>query len=137
MNNKVTMFVRKISLYMANPRRFHNLIVPLLRQSRRRKYNKDKTTAMIENQCLFMEGLENVIKNYGSCRSFAIERRCPHPHKAIDFKTLRDNISSNICGMLLNSTQAASQSLAEKVVLLDFSVISLYASKYPTLRPVL
>ena len=68
MNNKDTTFVR------------NNLIVPLLRQSRRGKYNKDKTTAMIENQCLFMEGLENVIKKYGSCRSFAIERRCPRPH---------------------------------------------------------
>ena len=42
MNNKDTMFVQKISLYMANPRRFTNLIVPLLDQSRRRKYYKDK-----------------------------------------------------------------------------------------------
>ena len=61
MNGKGTTFVRKISLYMANPRRFTNLIVPLLRQNKRRKYFKDKTTAMIGNQCPFMEGLKNVI----------------------------------------------------------------------------
>ena len=97
----------KISLYMANPKRFTNLILPLLEQSRSRKYYKDNTTAMIKNQCLFMEGLENVIKNHGSCRSFAIESRSPHPHKAFDFKTLRHNIPCNICGILLNSTQAA------------------------------
>ena len=61
MNNKDTTFVRKITLYMTNPRKFTNL-VPLLRQSRRRKYYKDKTTAMIGNQCPFIEGLENFIK---------------------------------------------------------------------------
>ena len=75
-------------------------------------------------------------QNYGSCRSFAIESRSPHPHKAIDFKTLEDNISGNICGILVNLNKAASQSLAENVVLLVFSVISLYANKYQTLRPV-
>ena len=47
---------------MANPRKFTNPIVPLLRQSRRIKYYIDKTTPMFGNQCLFMEGLENVIK---------------------------------------------------------------------------
>ena len=73
-------------------------------------------------------------QNYGSCRSFSNESRSPHPHKAIDFKTLEENISGNICGILLNSTKAASQSLAEKVVILVFSVISRYANKYPTLR---
>ena len=62
MNNKGTPFVQKISLYMANPRRFTNLIVPLVRQCRRRKYYKDKTSAMIGNQCSFMKGLENFIK---------------------------------------------------------------------------
>ena len=62
MNKKDTTSVRKISLYMANPRRFTKLIVPLLRQSRRRKYYKDKITAMIKNQCPFLEGFENVIK---------------------------------------------------------------------------
>ena len=39
MKNKDTMFVRKISLLMANPKRFINLIVPLLRQSKRRRKN--------------------------------------------------------------------------------------------------
>ena len=57
MNNKGTTFVRKLSLSMANPKRFTNPIVPLLRQSRRRKYFKDKTTAMFGSQCPFMEGL--------------------------------------------------------------------------------
>ena len=76
-------------------------------------------------------------KNHGSCRSSAIESRSPHPHKAIDFKTVRDNIPGNICGILLNSSEAASQSLAEKAVLLVLSVFSLYANKCPTLRSLL
>ena len=50
-----------MSLYMENLKRFTNLIEHLLRQSKRRKYFKDKTTAMIRNQCPFMEGLGNVI----------------------------------------------------------------------------
>ena len=61
MNNKATTFVRKKSLYMANPKSFTNLTVPLLRHSKRRKYFNDKTTAMIGNQCPFMEGCKNVI----------------------------------------------------------------------------
>ena len=61
MNNKGTKFLRQIFLYMANPRIFTNPIVPLLSQSKRKKYFKDKSTAMIEYQCPFMEGLENVI----------------------------------------------------------------------------
>ena len=91
------MFVQKISLFKANPRRFTNLIVPLLRQSKRRKYFKDKTTAMIGKQCPIMEGLKMSKTSYGSCCSFGIESRSPHPHKSIDFQALRDNISSNIC----------------------------------------
>ena len=82
-------------------------------------------------------GWKRSFKKFGSCRSFAIESSSSHPHKAIDFQTLRDNISGNIFGTLLNSTQAAFHSLAEKVVLLVCSVISLYANKYSTLRPVL
>ena len=57
MNNKGTTFLQKLSFSMANPRKFTNLIVPLLRQSRRQKYFKDKTTAMFGIQCTFMEGL--------------------------------------------------------------------------------
>jgi hypothetical protein len=63
---------------MANTRRFTMLIAPLLGQSRRRKYVKDKTTAMIGNQCFS-----------GSCRSFAIKSSSPHPQKAIDLQALR------------------------------------------------
>ena len=76
-------------------------------------------------------------KNHGSCRSFAIESRSPYPQKAIDFQTLRDNIPGTICRILLNSTQAAYQGLAENVVFLVVSVISLNANKYLTLKPVL
>ena len=71
-----------------------------------------------------MYGYGGVGKNYGSCRSFAIKSRSPYPQKAIDFQTLRDNIPGNICRILLNSTQAAYQSLAENVVLLVPSVIT-------------
>ena len=46
---------------MANPRRFTDLIVPLLSQSKRRKYVKGKTTEMMGNKCLLMDWLENVI----------------------------------------------------------------------------
>ena len=46
---------------MANPRRFTDPIVPLLSQSKRRKYVKGKTTAMIGNKCPLMDWLENVI----------------------------------------------------------------------------
>ena len=53
-------------------------------------------------------------KSYGSCRSFAIESSSPQPHKAIKSQTLRDINSGNTCGILLNSTQASPQSLAEK-----------------------
>ena len=84
-----------------------------------------------------MHGYGGVGKDYGSCRSFAIESQSPYPKKAIDFQTLRDNILGNICRILLNSSQAAYQSLAENVVLLVFSVISLNANKYLTLKPVL
>ena len=38
MNNKDATFVWNISLLMANPKRFTNLIVPLKRQSKSRKY---------------------------------------------------------------------------------------------------
>ena len=42
MNSKSTSFVRKISFYMANPKRSTNFIVPLLRQGKRRNYFKEK-----------------------------------------------------------------------------------------------
>ena len=61
MNNKGTTFLGEISLYIAYPKRFTNRTVPLLRQSKRKKYFKDKTTAMIGNQSPFMEGLEHII----------------------------------------------------------------------------
>ena len=60
MKNKGTTFAQKY-LYMANPKWFTHLVVPLLRQSKTRQYVKDKTKVMIGNQCPFMEGLENVI----------------------------------------------------------------------------
>ena len=78
MNNKGTMFVQKISLYMANPRRFTNLIVPLYGQSRKKNI-KDKTIAMIRNQSLFMVGLENVIKNMNLAIHLQL-RAAPHIH---------------------------------------------------------
>ena len=54
MNNKGITCVQKISLLMANPGRLTKPIAPLLRQSRRREYFKDKTTAMMEsNFCLW------------------------------------------------------------------------------------
>ena len=81
---------------------------------------------MFGNQCQFMEGLENVIKSCGSCFLFAIESSYPNPHKAIDFQSMRDDISGNICVKFFHSTQATSQSLAEKVVILVCSVIGLY-----------
>ena len=48
---------------------------------------------MIRNQSPFMEGLENGIKNCGSCHSFAIESSSQQPH----ILTVRDNILGNIC----------------------------------------
>ena len=119
---------------MANPRIFTNLIVQLLKQRRRRKYYKDKNNGNVRKSMSIYGGVGKCHKkNYGFFRSFAIESSSPHPHKAIDFQTQSDNICGNICGILLNSTQALSQSLAEKVLVLVYSVISLYANKYPPL----
>ena len=46
MNKKGNMFVRKISFYIANPRKFTNLILPLSIQSKRRTYNVDNIAAV-------------------------------------------------------------------------------------------
>ena len=75
---------------MANSRRFTKLIVPLLRQSRRKKYYKDKITAMIKNQCqlmsMSMQGIAWDIEKktfsfpkwYQSCNNF--QSRYPSLH---------------------------------------------------------
>ena len=91
---------------------------------------------MIENYCPFMEGLENVITKLWILPFICHREQISISTQSYWFQTLRDNISGNLCGILLNSTKAASQRWAVKVFLLVFSVISLYANKYPTLRPV-
>ena len=83
---------------MTNPKRFTNFIVPLLRQSKRRKYFNDKTTAMIRNQCPLMDGFENVINKLWILHAdLSNESSSPYPHKAIDFQAMRDTISGNTC----------------------------------------
>ena len=61
------MCVRKISIYMDNPRTFTNLILPLFIQSRRRNYYLEKITAVFSFERLVHLSVylvsECVIKN--------------------------------------------------------------------------
>ena len=142
MNKKGNMYVWKIYIYIANPRTFTNHTLPLLIQSRKINYYVDTITAVLGCQRLVCFSVYRVSEFFiNKLRILPFiwhweQLWTQQPSWPFENQTPRDNLSSDICRVLLNSTRSSNRGLAEVVVLWVCSVVSLYAIKYPTLRPV-
>ena len=127
---------------MANPRTFTNLISPLFIQSREEIIMKTK----LQRFSVFNGSIIVSLLVVGICYKLIMDLtvllklKSPstqQPNLSFENRTPQYIFSGDICGILFNSTQVSSQSLAEVVVLSVCSVVILYAIKYPPLKPVL
>ena len=137
---KVNMYVHKISLSMANPRKFNNLILPLWIQRRRRNCYVDQISSVFGFQRLVRlwvyQVLESVLKKLWSFLFFWNWKQLSTQHHTEHLKTEHLNTIFPARFVENCSTQLKHQT---KVWLKWWvsvcSVVCLHAIKYPPLKP--